>query len=444
MKSMSWMGVAVLVPAAFACAAQQQTADGEPTRPGGIEIGYADKEGLGVVPKEDAVALSGEQQARNWIKGKPALREGWHNEGTDDEYVVIIESNAVQAVDGQPFGDSRQVAFEFARLKAGLKLAALAGVRMEAIADGYAAEVGKSSEELAQFISNRFADEASAAFMEELSDNQRVAMEDFSLTIARECDGMIAGLQVFKVFEGPNDLAIIATWSNNTRRIVEAIRSPSEPIQGKAAQVGIADWAESIGQELLYSHGSQVRTDDNGELGLVMFGQNDLGGSSRMFYDTAKRQAELKADAALSRFLAEAVAATANRGLASSAIAAGYGTKNVPLTTLNATFTEYLKSASRTASMPSAPGSFVAEFMHPRNSELGAKTVCVVKYINVSALKSQDRMAKWMQANAIQDSVVGKPQPVAAEPAAGDPVSKPNAKPKPRSSGGQGATGETP
>ncbi len=445
MRFKTWMGSAVLAPAVFACAAQQQTADGEPTRPGGIEIGFADKEGLGVVPagaEDGGNAPSGAQQAGAWIKGKPALREGWHNQGLEDEYVVILASNAIARDRNQPYGYNRQVAFELARLKAGLALAAAAGVRMEAIADGFASEVGMSSDELLAYIGSKFKNESVAEVVEGLNDSQRVSIENFSMAIARECDAMIAGLQVFKVFEGPEDLAIIATWSNNTRQVVEAIRDPADPIRGKAAQVSIADWAESIGEELLYSHGCQVRTDQNGEVGLVMFGQNDLGGSSRRFYDSAKRQAELNADAALSRFLAESVAASASRGLASVAVESGYGSGGLSIEQLNATFTEYMKSASRLASMPSQPGSYVAEFTHPANADLGAKTVCVVKYINVSSLKAQDRMARWMQANAIQDSVVGRPKPVVSDPSEG--ASAPRPKPKPRTSGGQGATGEAP
>ncbi len=439
----TWMNAGWLASGVVAIATAQSPID-EPIRPGGIELSYLAEEGLGELPSSNEATgpISAEARARAFVRDHPGLRVGWHHIGTDDEYVVVVASQAiVQGADG-PYGDVRAIAFELARARAGLELAAMAGSRIEVEAEGIASEAGMTTNELLELVASRFSRGDVAGSVKDLDASRRVAVEEFSSRVARTCDEMIAGLQVFKAFEGPEDIAIVATWSRATRDLVDALRAPDASVRGKAAQAAIADWAAAIGDELLYSHGCHLRTDEHGELGVVAFGQADMAGSSRLFRDVAKAQASLAADVALSRFVNELIASSQGRGLASIALASGYGDGSVSLSELQSSYREQLRFASAMPDLPSATEVEVREILHPRNGENGAKTVCVVKHLSISSLHAQERMHRWMknQAAAGDASASGAGAADDGDSVSGEAGDSPGSEP----SGGQGVTGETP
>lgn len=443
MTLMTWIGIGSLAMGiATIAAAQWET--GEPIRPGGVELSYHPEEGLGAVPPstDGAEPISAEAQARSFVRSHPGLQLGWHHVGTEDEYVVVVASHAIAPVRDRPYGDARRVAFEVARAGAGLELAAMAGSRIDAEVERLASEADMSPAELSELVSLRFKGALDADRLSGLAPQQRVAVEEFSSRVARECDRMIAGLQVFKVFEGPEDIAIVATWSGGTRRMVEALRTAGTPIRGKAAQVAIADWAGSIGEELLYSHGCQLRTDEHGEVGVVAFGQADMAGSSRRFRDLAKAQAGLVADAALARFVTELIASSQDRGLASLALETGFGEGAISLSKLESTYREQFRSKSDLPDLPAATEIEVREFVHPRNGDSGARTVCVVKHLNLSSLQAQERMRRWMESQASRGNESKGDRPIDVAPASPDRASDDAT--GPNTDVGQGVTGESP
>lgn len=436
MVSLTWIRCGSLA-VAFATSATAQPTTFEPVRPGGIELSYLPGEGLGELPLsiEANGPTSAEAQARAFVMDHAGLRPGWHGVGTENEYVVVLASHAIAAPSDGPCGEARTIAFELARARAGLELAAMAGAMIEVEIEQVASESGMSATELQELVASRFKQDLDVGSRPDLGVRQRVAVEEFASRLARTCDEMIAGLQVFKVFEGPDDIAVVATWSRSTRALVEALRAPEKPIRGKAARTSIADWAASVGDELLYSHGCQLRTDERGELGLVAFGQADMAGSSRLFRGQAKLQASLAADAAIARFVSEFVSASQGRGLASLALATGYGDGSVSLAELSRRYREELRAASTMPDLPAATEIEVREILHPRNVDFGAKTICVVKHLNVSSLHAQERMRQWMRTQVDggeTDAVDGLRETEEGLP------------PEPRTTGGAGVTGETP
>lgn len=406
-----------------AVAADPPAAPQDSLRPGGIEIGYHPSEGLGVAPTSEASGgwPKAWEQLQEFVAAHSGLAPGWHEKGAAGEYLVATGTAAIMSDPGIPLGSARRLAFERARFNAVQQIAQQAGAVAEAqllIQERLVEEHDRAAVE--KFLRERLAGGASHDL--ELEADEVAILEQTLADAAGRTDRRVAGVQVFKVFEGPDDLAILATWSPETRRVVEAILDPRLPVRGKSGQPAIADWARAIGEELLFTHGAQVRTDEHGELCLVAFGQREMLGAHPRFRELAAEQAAKDAELELRRFLATVHASEFGMGTTASSIAAG----ELERSTIRERWEQTLSGAIERLEMPIPPVIHRAEHVHPRSPD-DRKTICVVMYANVSSLAAQDRLRRWLAGHGASTSEADLPAAVGRG-----------------ANGGQGASAERP
>jgi len=158
--------------------------------------------------------------------------------------------------------------------------------------------------------------EAAAAEVKEI-----ILEQGFQDVINATARAEVAGMFAYQVFEvapesNTGDVAVIAILSPKTRQLYGAILGKNPAPVGKA-KTSIAEWANSIPVETLIStHGVKVRTDENGSLNLIAFGQSALVSQSSMAMNGARKKARLAAMGELRSFAGEAVAAQESGGVA--------------------------------------------------------------------------------------------------------------------------------
>lgn len=383
--------LAILLLASVAVADPPPTPQ-EALRPGGIEIGYHTLEGLGAVPVSDDAGEwpTAWDQLQEFVAAHPGLAPGWHEQATPGEYLVATGTASIASAPEMPIGSARRLAFERARFNAMQQIAQQAGAVAEArslIAEQLVEAGDREAAE--RFFEDRFSGAAPRDLG--LASDRVAILEGALATAAGRTDRRIAGVQVYKVFEGPEDLAVLATWSPETRRVVEAILDPCTAVRGKAGQPAIADWARAIGDSLLYTHGAQVRTDERGELCVVAFGQREMLGSHPRFRELAAEQAAKDAELELRRFLAALHASEFGMGTTAGAIVSGEEGRAA----IRERWEQTLSGAIEQLELPIPPVIHRAEFVHPRSAN-GRKTICVVICANVSSLAAQDRLRRWL------------------------------------------------
>ncbi|MDA0804006.1 MAG: hypothetical protein O2819_09715, partial [Planctomycetota bacterium] len=123
----------------------------------------------------------------------------------------------------------------------------------------------------------------------------------------------MSGIQAFRYFESSSqssassEVAVVAIRSPKSASLQAALLGKG-PVPSGTPQVDIAEWAESVGdQTLLFTSGVQVRTDENGEVVLVGFGQAAPRGKSGNAVQGARRRADDLARMAIRIFLGEKV-----------------------------------------------------------------------------------------------------------------------------------------
>lgn len=124
----------------------------------------------------------------------------------------------------------------------------------------------------------------------------------------------LGGVQAYRTFEsiapgdGVREIAVLAVVSPRSRQLQRAMLGLEEPPR-RDPGTSIGDWARELGPEtLLYTHGCQPRTDESGELVLVLFGQAEaLDEKVGELVQSAKRSAGRQGQAEARRFLGEMV-----------------------------------------------------------------------------------------------------------------------------------------
>ena len=140
--------------------------------------------------------------------------------------------------------------------------------------------------------------------------------ETFSSMVRSISENEVSGLQAFRTFESATPkggmIAVVAIYSKKSRELQEALLGKREVPLG-APKVSITDWIDSLGEDpadvLLFTHGTQVRTDENGELVVVGFGQSFPVGATDRQLDMAGEKACMEAIGALRRFMGESIVA---------------------------------------------------------------------------------------------------------------------------------------
>ena len=153
---------------------------------------------------------------------------------------------------------------------------------------------------------NADSDAAASAVKDVLT--QKTFKEVIEATARAEVAGMFA-YQIYEVAPKNNtgSIAVIAIMSPATRQLSGAILGLN-PAPINKAKSSISQYANSIDTKTLIStHGVKVRSDENGSLNLIAFGQSKPRTKSSMAINGARKKARLSALGALRSFAGEAV-----------------------------------------------------------------------------------------------------------------------------------------
>ena len=304
----------------------------------------------------ELATLDAETQANNFIKER-GLKIGFNKDKKGEPFNIVLGTSAILA-GGEKYMSARDAAFDLAMLNAKTELAKFQGnvvsVQLTSLikngtpgqlvtADGMnkvAEESGVSMKLLdkAMLIVNDIAnkelksrglndqgagldkDNADAvkkqkAYQEELKKKQLSLLQsqEFKKAASFMSRAESLGAQAYRVFEGNDEIAVIVVENQVSRDLATAL------IRGGVAPRGIPKqavgaWAEALGPDvLLFAFGAQMRTDPNGEVVLVTFGQDTPVKEHKGLADTAKKYARNNADTSAKQFLGEAVLVTSNQ-----------------------------------------------------------------------------------------------------------------------------------
>ena len=304
-------------------------------------------------------------------------------------------------------------------------------------ASGVAAQaVGAVNAELANAGVNATTDPSAAS----QAAARLVSSSTFSSAVNVMARAEVAGLQAFRTFEGkggPNgEVVVISVFSDKGMELRDALLGLNPP-PTKAPGPRIGDWAREVGPEtLLFSFGTQTRTNENGELVLVAFGQANPSASNARAVDAARSKAMSEARKALRQYMGELVETTSD--MMQSENLAEYADKTQVYDNDSA-FNERIQAAADTLDMN---GAISAHNWTARHPLLDTDTAGVVLVISVSeALKAngtRERLAKVAASRGGR----GMSDKMPRDPAASPP---PQSKPTPRApASGGGAAGEDP
>ena len=195
-----------------------------------------------------------------------------------------------------------------------------------------------------------------------------IASETFSSAVRVMARQEIGGVQAYRSFESVapgtpnNSISVVAIFSPKSRKLHDALLGLGDPPRGNPGQP-LADWArEQGGGVLIYTHGVQPRTDESGEVSLLMFGQAMARSGSSRAAQAARDKARLAAVGAARRFLGEMVV-IAETSIQSSSFAEFVDDSSMYSSTDS--FEQSIVSRSQRLSMPGITPLRTWEFKHP-------------------------------------------------------------------------------
>lgn len=204
---------------------------------------------------------------------------------------------------------------------------------------------------------------AAAAAVAEL-----IASETFSSAVSVMARQEIGGVQAYRSFESVspgtpnNSISVVAIFSPKSKKLHDALLGVGEAPQGNPGQ-SFAAWArEQGGAVLIYTHGVQPRTDENGEVSLLLFGQSVARSDSSRAAQAARDKARLAATGAARRFLGEMVVIAENSTQSSSF--AEFADDSGMYSSTDS-FEQSIGSRSQRLSMPGITPVYTWEFKHP-------------------------------------------------------------------------------
>jgi len=130
--------------------------------------------------------------------------------------------------------------------------------------------------------------------------------------ISRMASSEVGALVVSKIFEDSGNVAVVATYSSNTKKLAAAMAGKgSAPKVRKRdpSKLSISAWIQSMSIKDLYpSYGVQLTSDTNGNLVIISYGQARAKSASKMSQRNAFMAAEADADGNIRSFVGETVA----------------------------------------------------------------------------------------------------------------------------------------
>jgi len=267
-----------------------------------------------------------------------------------------------------------------------------------------------------------------------------VSSASFSNAVQVMARAEVAGLQAYRTFEGkggPNgEVVVICVFSDKGMQLRDALLGLTDP-PTKAPGPNVGDWARGVGPEsLLFSFGTQTRTNENGELVLVAFGQANPAATNARAVDAARTKARNNAVGAMRQYMGE-LAATEGDMMQSENLAE-YADKTQVYDNQSA-FTDKIKAVAASLELPGVLPAYQWTARHPL---LDSDTVGVVMVMSVSEAVKANKFREKLQAVGASRGGRGIATKQPTDPAATAPTKE---KPTPRApASGAGAAGEDP
>lgn len=139
-----------------------------------------------------------------------------------------------------------------------------------------------------------------------------LSRDKFSDTIKRMAKAEVGALVVSKIYEDSGNVAVVATYSENTKKLAAAMtgKGPAPKVRKRnPSSPSIGSWIQSMSIKDLYpSYGVQLTSDTNGNLVIISYGQAIAKSASKMAQRNAFMAAETDADGFIRSFVGESVA----------------------------------------------------------------------------------------------------------------------------------------
>ncbi len=151
--------------------------------------------------------------------------------------------------------------------------------------------------------------EAEKAVGEMLGDPQQKS--SFSDKISRMANAEVGALITKKIFEDSGDVAVVATYTANTKQLAAAMmgKGKAPNVRKRTSTKSISDWIQSMSKKDLYPMcGVQLTSDYDGNLVIISYAQAAAQGASKMSRRNAVMAAETNADGYIRSFVGETVA----------------------------------------------------------------------------------------------------------------------------------------
>lgn len=268
-----------------------------------------------------------------------------------------------------------------------------------------------------------------------------VSQRSFQDMINAQSKNEVAGLQAFRTFEhmdqkGEGMIAVVGIHSPKSEQLQRALLGQGETPKGMPSE-SVTKWASEEGPEvLLYTHGVQVRTDEQGEVVLVSFGQATPVTRSSSTRVAASSKAKLQAEGEIRSFLGEMI--YTNGLLKTATNLKEYSDIDAKFDSSQG-FEERVKAEADTLKIPGIDVAFEWELQHPQADR---ETVGVVLVLSVSRAIAANELRERMAAVGGSKGGAGISRVLPTPPSA---PATPKAQPtKGKSSSGAGAEGEDP
>jgi hypothetical protein len=152
-------------------------------------------------------------------------------------------------------------------------------------------------------------DEAAAAELRAATAKKVIATDSFKEATKAIAQAELSGLQAYRCFESAGAgasksmIAVVAAYSESSGQLAKSLLT-GEPAPKSLKQDSVQEWVDSLSeQELLYTQGAQVRTDEDGEVVLVAFGTLTPARNDPTLNNIARANAKKAAETAARTFV---------------------------------------------------------------------------------------------------------------------------------------------
>ena len=447
----------VLATAAPAAAAPVAAARKQ-SEAGGVAIEFSREAGIG----EGVETENAKEQAEKFVTEK-----GWTLDAESDGFFAVVANASLSCgPDSKTFQQCREMAFEEALMNAKAKLAEFMRMQVSTQLEKDVIQIGgvNSPDPIAQSNDNSFLAKAKLLMHNEVNklmaergiklgtpEAEKAQLEitgevleqkNFKSAVLVQARAELSGLQAFRTFETSlkgkkGSIAVVAIHSPKSAQLHQALLGKGEAPRAEA-QISIREWAQTEGPKvLLFTQGTQPRTNEKGEVVLVGFGQSAATSDSELSQEVAEEKAQMAAQAALRRFMGELI--VVSKASEQSSSLKEYGEVATEFQS-NSSFSKKMSATGSLLGMSGAKEIYSWSAVHPGN---GKKVYGSVYVYSVSQARAANAMYFDMQKAGGAAGGAGS-FGVAPPPKAPPSQAAKKVAPTGKDSKGQGAEGDTP